>query len=52
METVNIHDLSINELEEHSQKVKDLLIISKAREMALDGDFLTEEETYSKLLSK
>ena len=34
------------------KKVKDLLIISKAREMALDGDFLSEEETYSKLLSK
>jgi hypothetical protein len=52
METVNIHNLSIAELEEHSQKVKDLLIISKAREQTLDGDFLSEDEVYSKLLSK
>ncbi|NQZ85423.1 MAG: hypothetical protein HRU03_06915 [Nanoarchaeales archaeon] len=44
METVNIHDLSINELEEHSQTVKELILVSKAKLEVLNGDLLSKSE--------
>ncbi|NQZ85611.1 MAG: hypothetical protein HRU03_07875 [Nanoarchaeales archaeon] len=50
METINLSDMSIEELKVHSQKVLDLLIIKNAKEKLSNGEkLISAEEVFRKL---